>query len=67
MGVLAGLSLLNLRQTLFDGFFHDVTRNEMAFKIAASHGYQDLARKGGAVLLEPMMKVEVVTPKIYHG
>jgi elongation factor G len=66
-GVLAGYPLLNLKATLFDGSFHDVDSNEMAFKIAASMATKDLARKGGAVLLEPMMKVEVVTPEDYMG
>ena len=66
-GVLAGYPLLNLKATLFDGSFHDVDSNEMAFKIAASMATKQLAQKGGAVLLEPMMKVEVVTPEDYMG
>ncbi|PCC99308.1 elongation factor G [Halopseudomonas pelagia] len=66
-GVLAGYPLLNLKATLFDGSFHDVDSNEMAFKIAASMATKQLANKGGAVLLEPMMKVEVVTPEDYMG
>lgn len=66
-GVLAGYPLLNLKATLFDGSFHDVDSNEMAFKIAASMATKHLAQKGGAVLLEPMMKVEVVTPEDYMG
>jgi elongation factor G len=52
---------------LFDGSFHDVDSNEMAFKIAASQATRLLAQKGDAVLMEPMMKVEVVTPEDYMG
>jgi elongation factor G len=66
-GVLAGYPLLNLKATLFDGSFHDVDSNEMAFKVAASMATKQLAQKGGAVLLEPIMKVEVVTPEDYMG
>ena len=66
-GVLAGYPLLGLKATLFDGSFHDVDSNEMAFKIAASMATKKLAEVGGAVLLEPMMKVEVVTPEENMG
>jgi elongation factor G len=66
-GVLAGYPLLGLKATVFDGSYHDVDSNEMAFKIAASMATKQLAQKGGAVLLEPMMKVEVVTPEDYMG
>ncbi|SDT12461.1 translation elongation factor 2 (EF-2/EF-G) [Halopseudomonas litoralis] len=66
-GVLAGYPLLSLKATIFDGSYHDVDSNEMAFKIAASMATKQLAQKGGAVLLEPMMKVEVVTPEDYMG
>ncbi|MDX9873832.1 MAG: elongation factor G [Spongiibacteraceae bacterium] len=66
-GVLAGYPLLGLKATVFDGSYHDVDSSEMAFKIAASMATKDLANKGGAVLLEPMMKVEVVTPEEYMG
>jgi elongation factor G len=62
-GVLAGYPLLGLKATLYDGSFHDVDSNEMAFKVAASMATKKLAESGGAVLLEPMMKVEVVTPE----
>ena len=62
-GVLAGYPLLGLKATVFDGSYHDVDSNEMAFKIAASMATKQLAQKGGAVLLEPIMKVEVVTPR----
>ena len=66
-GVLAGYPLLSLKATIFDGSYHDVDSNEMAFKIAASMATKQLAQKGGAVLLEPIMKVEVVTPEDYMG
>ena len=66
-GVLAGYPLLGLKATVFDGSYHDVDSNKMAFKIAASMATKQLAQKGGAVLLEPMMKVEVVTPEDYMG
>ncbi|WP_049724109.1 elongation factor G [Gilvimarinus polysaccharolyticus] len=66
-GVLAGYPLLGLKATLFDGSFHDVDSNEMAFKIAASMATKKLALEGGAVLLEPMMKVEIVTPEANMG
>ncbi len=66
-GVLAGYPLLGLKATLFDGSFHDVDSNEVAFKIAGSLATKRLAVEGGAVLLEPMMKVEVVTPEANMG
>ena len=66
-GVLAGYPLLGLKATLYDGSFHDVDSNEMAFKIAASMATKKLADEGGAVLLEPIMKVEVVTPEETMG
>ena len=66
-GVLAGYPLLGLKATLYDGSYHDVDSNEMAFKIAASMATKQLAQKGGAVLLEPIMKVEVVTPEENMG
>ena len=66
-GVLAGYPLLGLKATLYDGSFHDVDSNEMAFKIAASMATKKLAQEGGAVLLEPIMKVEVVTPEENMG
>jgi len=66
-GVLAGYPLLGLKATVFDGSYHDVDSNEMAFKIAASMATKKLAQKGGAVLLEPIMKVEVVTPETNMG
>ena len=66
-GVLAGYPLLGLKATLYDGSYHDVDSNEVAFKIAASMATKKLADQGGAVLLEPMMRVEVVTPEANMG
>lgn len=66
-GVLAGYPLLGLKATLLDGSYHDVDSNEMAFRIAASMATRQLSEKGNAVLLEPVMKVEVVTPEDYMG
>jgi elongation factor G len=66
-GVLAGYPLLGIKATLIDGSFHEVDSNEMAFKVAGSLAARQLATEGGAVLLEPMMKVEVVTPEDYMG
>jgi elongation factor G len=66
-GVLAGYPLLGLKATLYDGSFHDVDSNEMAFKVAASMATKKLSQEGGAVLLEPIMAVEVVTPEVNMG
>jgi elongation factor G len=66
-GILAGYPLLGLRATLYDGSFHDVDSNEMAFKIAASMATKKLAEEGKPALLEPVMAVEVVTPEDYMG
>ena len=66
-GVIAGFPLVDIRVTLFDGSYHDVDSNEMAFKIAASIGVKDGVKMGDPVLLEPIMKVEVVTPEDYMG
>ena len=66
-GVLAGYPLLGVKATLYDGSFHDVDSSEMAFKIAASMATKQLSEAGGAVLLEPMMTVEVVTPEENMG
>jgi len=62
-GVLAGYPILGMKATLYDGSYHDVDSNEMAFKVAASMATKKLAESGGAALLEPIMKVEVVTPE----
>ncbi|MBF8744952.1 elongation factor G [Pseudomonas putida] len=66
-GVLAGYPLISLKAAVYDGSYHDVDSNEMAYKIAASMATKQLSQKGGAVLLEPVMKVEVVTPEEYQG
>ncbi|BDY03188.1 elongation factor G [Ferrimonas sp. YFM] len=67
MGVLAGFPMLDVKVTLFDGSFHDVDSNEMAFKIAGSMGFKKGAMEADPVLLEPMMKVEVTTPEDWMG
>jgi elongation factor G len=66
-GVIAGYPLVDCKVTLYDGSYHDVDSSEMAFKIAGSMGFRDGALKADPVLLEPIMKVEVVTPEDYMG
>ena len=66
-GVLAGYPVTDLKITLFDGSYHEVDSNEMAFKMAASMAFKEGVQRGGPVLLEPMMKVEVVVPEDYLG
>ena len=66
-GVLAGYPMVDVRVTLYDGSYHDVDSNEMAFKIAGSMGFRNAVGGAGAVILEPIMKVEVVTPEDYMG
>src|SRR5512134_233604 len=66
-GVLAGYPIDDVRVELYDGSFHDVDSSEMAFKIAGSMAFQDAAKKAKPVLLEPIMRVEVVVPKDYLG
>ena len=66
-GVLAGYPMLDIKVTLYDGSFHDVDSNEMAFKVAASMGFRKGALEATPVLLEPMMKVEVTTPEANMG
>jgi len=66
-GVMAGYPMVDIRATLYDGSYHDVDSNEMAFKIAGSMGFRNAAEQARPVLLEPMMKVEVVTPEDYMG
>lgn len=66
-GVLAGYPVEDVKVTLYDGSYHEVDSSEMAFKLAASMGFKEGARKAGAVILEPMMKVEVETPEDYMG
>jgi elongation factor G len=66
-GILAGYPVVDVRVKLYDGSYHDVDSSEMAFKIAGSKAFQDAAKKASPVLLEPIMKVEVVTPDDYTG
>jgi elongation factor G len=66
-GVLAGYPIDDVRIELYDGSYHDVDSSEMAFKIAGSMAFQDAAKKARPVLLEPIMRVEVVVPKEYMG
>ena len=66
-GVIAGFPVVDIKVSLFDGSYHEVDSSEMAFKIAGSMGFKEGARKAKPVLLEPIMKVEVVTPEDYMG
>jgi elongation factor G len=66
-GILAGYPMVDVKATLYDGSYHDVDSNEMAFKIAGSMAFKEAARKASPVLLEPVMQVEVVTPEDYAG
>jgi elongation factor G len=66
-GVLAGYPLVDVKAVLYDGSYHDVDSNEMAFKIAGSMAFKEAARKASPVLLEPVMSVEVVVPEEYMG
>jgi elongation factor G len=66
-GVMAGYPTLDFKVTLYDGTYHEVDSSEMAFKIAGSMAFKDAAKKAGPVLLEPYMKVEVLTPDEYLG
>jgi elongation factor G len=66
-GVVAGFQLVDVSVELYDGSFHEVDSSEIAFKIAASQALQEAATKAGAVLLEPIMKVEIVTPEKFTG
>jgi elongation factor G len=66
-GVIAGFPLVDIKVTLFDGSYHDVDSNEMAFKLAGSLALREGVQHADAVLLEPIMKVEVVTPEDYMG
>ncbi|MGJ8515436.1 elongation factor G [Carnimonas bestiolae] len=66
-GVIAGYPMIDVKVTLYDGSYHDVDSNENAFKIASSMAIKEGARKAGAVLLEPIMRVEVVTPEDFMG
>jgi elongation factor G len=66
-GVLAGYPIVDIKATLYDGSFHDVDSSEMAFKIAGSMALKDGVQKGSPVLLEPIMRIEVVVPEEYMG
>jgi len=66
-GILAGYPVVDFRATLLDGSYHDVDSSEMAFKIAASLGFKEAVRKAQPILLEPIMRVEVITPEQYMG
>jgi len=67
LGVLAGYPVIDIKVTLFDGSYHEVDSSEMAFKIAASMGFKEAFMKAKPILLEPIMKVEVVTPENFMG
>ncbi len=66
-GVMAGYPVVDIKVTLFDGSFHEVDSNEMAFKMAATFAFKEGVQKGGPVLLEPIMKVEAVAPEEFLG
>jgi elongation factor G len=66
-GILAGYPVVDVKITLFDGSYHDVDSNEMAFKIAGSMAFKEAMAKAKPVILEPIMRVEVVTPEDYYG
>lgn len=66
-GIQAGFKVVDISSELFDGSFHDVDSSEIAFKIAASQAFQDATKKAGPVILEPIMKVEVITPDQFMG
>jgi elongation factor G len=67
LGILAGYPLVDIKVTLYDGSYHDVDSNEMAFKFAGSIAFKEAARKASPVLLEPVMAVEVTVPEEYMG
>ncbi len=66
-GVLAGYPVIDFRATLVDGSYHEVDSSEMAFKIAGSLAFKEAASRAKPVLLEPMMRIEIVTPEVYTG
>jgi elongation factor G len=66
-GIQAGYPVVDIKATLFDGSYHDVDSNEMAFKIAASMCFKEGAKKAGPIILEPIMKAEVITPEDWMG
>ena len=66
-GYLAGYEMVDFKATVYDGSYHEVDSSEMAFKIAGSLAFKDGMKKANPVLLEPIMKVEIVTPEDYFG
>ena len=66
-GVVAGYPITHVRAAVFDGSYHEVDSSEIAFKMAAIMAFKEAARKANPVLLEPIMKIEVVTPEEYMG
>jgi elongation factor G len=66
-GVLAGYAMRNVRVELYDGSYHEVDSSELAFKVAGSMAFREACRRAGAVLLEPIMRVEVTVPEVYMG
>src|SRR5690606_3766482 len=66
-GIRAGFPEVDIKVVLFDGRYHDVDSSEMAFKIAGSMGFKDGAKKAGPIILEPLMKTEVITPEEWMG
>jgi len=66
-GILAGYPVIDVEAAVFDGSYHEVDSSEMAFKVAGSMAFSDAAKKAGLILLEPIMKVEVITPEQYMG
>jgi elongation factor G len=66
-GVVAGFKMVDVSAELFDGSYHDVDSSEVAFKIAASQAFQEASRRAKAVILEPIMKVEVIVPDKFMG
>jgi elongation factor G len=66
-GVIAGYPMVDIAVEIFDGSYHDVDSNEMAFKIAGSIGFKEAARKAGPILLEPVMNTEVIVPEHFMG
>jgi elongation factor G len=67
LGILAGYPLVDIKVTLYDGSYHEVDSNEMAFKFAGSIAFKEAARKASPVLLEPVMAVEVTVPEEHMG
>ena len=66
-GIVGGYPVVDLKVTLYDGSFHEVDSSDMAFKVAASMGFKEGLERGNPVLLEPLMKVEIVVPEEYLG